>query len=813
MRIRVRRASSAILGAAVLAVILTVGAGSAGAGHSKGWPVDRLVMFASDGMRPDLMERYARAGQMPTYKKLMRDGVTGDNGMVQSFPPNTGVGWYTMATGTYPSEHGSTNNTFFRSGDTFSNRTSFSGAGVLQADTIANSAERAGKKVAQIDWVGGVPANINGPTVDFATFYSNRGIRVAVSDPVEVAGAAAFGTVYEAGVPTAASGWTGVPAGDPAAPPKEATWAIPSSFAAGNPSRTYNVYFYDSNVNGTAAYDHAIVSPVDKTGASPSIDLKVGDFKPVKLMGPNGLIGTRAGQTVGHYVKLISLSPNLSQFKLYDTSLARAAATCRTAACAALPHLTGEDPLEAYIANNLLPWAAADFAPEEGGVIDEDTYVQQGRDLERAYSLQVINYILGTLQPDTNLAMVGYPFTDEVSHQFMGLVSPTDIDGNPNPCFDVNPKFDDVTCTGRGTANRVAIREGYIRSAYKDADEKLGIARKLMGGNPTTFAGSDHGFAPQWYAVNANAVLFGASVGADSLHASNANAANCGAATTDITKACWAGGTVQIYINPARLQSTANPTFPTYEQVRTAVRNAFLALNNSTQHPVSQVLNKEALRNVDGSDSLHPNRSGDVVVILRPPYQSDAGTNGQVIALSHFFGQHGFEPNLVNLKNNVNMHATFVLGGPGVEEDDDLEGLRGIDVAPTLSFLLGIPGPQNARGRILYDAIKGGDDLTEVTILDISDYHGQLTPLAEAADNLAAPATNATFAIGGSAFLKQWFATYEAEAALSAGAGNDHGRKHGQKHDPFVIEMAAGDSVGATPPISNAFGDTPTIEI
>ena len=92
--------------------------------------------------------------------------------------------------------------------------------------------------------------------------------------------------------------------------------------------------------------------------------------------------------------------------------------------------------------------------------------------------------------------MVGYPFTDEVSHQFMGLVSPTDADGNPNPCYDVNPKFDDVQCTGRGTAGRVAAREEYIRSAYADADEKLGVARALMGGNPTTFAGSDHGFAP-----------------------------------------------------------------------------------------------------------------------------------------------------------------------------------------------------------------------------------------------------------------------------------------------------------------------------
>ena len=40
-------------------------------------------------------------------------------------------------------------------------------------------------------------------------------------------------------------------------------------------------------------------------------------------------------------------------------------------------------------------------------------------------------------------------------------------------------------------------------------------------------------------------------------------------------------------------------------------------------------MNKEELRNVDGSDSLHPNRSGDVVVVLRPPYQSDAAHAGQ----------------------------------------------------------------------------------------------------------------------------------------------------------------------------------------
>src|SRR4051794_15419642 len=248
---RARKAGLGLASFVVLAVVLAVGAGSATADKAGSWPVDRMVMFASDGMRPDLMQRYAAAGAMPTYKKLMAEGAVGQNGMVQAFPPNTGVGWYTMATGTYPSEHGSTNNTYFRGGDLFTNRTSFSGAGSLQADTIANAAERAGKKVAMIDWVGGIPAGIDGPTVDFATFYSNRGVLVGQADPVEQAGAAAFGTVYQVGAVAPAGGWTGVPLGDPAASPKESTWSINSTSTGANPlnpNRTYNVYFYDGVV-------------------------------------------------------------------------------------------------------------------------------------------------------------------------------------------------------------------------------------------------------------------------------------------------------------------------------------------------------------------------------------------------------------------------------------------------------------------------------------------------------------------------------------------------------------------------------------
>ena len=130
---------------------------------------DKAIFFASDGMRPDLVDKYVGEGAMPTYAAMYAAGVKGANGLKQAFPPNTGVGWYTLATGTWPGEHGSTNNTFHRTGEgNFNDRTSL-GASILQADTIQQAAERAGKKVASVEWVGSRTHNLAGPTSTSAT--------------------------------------------------------------------------------------------------------------------------------------------------------------------------------------------------------------------------------------------------------------------------------------------------------------------------------------------------------------------------------------------------------------------------------------------------------------------------------------------------------------------------------------------------------------------------------------------------------------------------------------------------------------------
>jgi 2',3'-cyclic-nucleotide 2'-phosphodiesterase (5'-nucleotidase family) len=208
-------------------------------------------------------------------------------------------------------------------------------------------------------------------------------------------------------------------------------------------------------------------------------------------------------------------------------------------------------------------------------------------------------------------------------------------------------------------------------------------------------------------------------------------------------------------------------------------------------------MKKEELRNVDGSDSLHPNRSGDVVVVLNPPYQFDAATFGQTIAFSQFFGQHGYLPETVDFSSGVNMHGTFVASGPGIRHQGPATGIRAIDLAPTISMLMKIPGPLNARGKILYHLFPKPGQYKEATLLYISDFHGQLIPLSQAADTIGP-----SFAIGGAAYLKPWFDVFRSEAQ-----GYGTGKKH------TSLTLSGGDAVGATPFISSFFGDKPTITI
>jgi 2',3'-cyclic-nucleotide 2'-phosphodiesterase (5'-nucleotidase family) len=96
--------------------------------------------------------------------------------------------------------------------------------------------------------------------------------------------------------------------------------------------------------------------------------------------------------------------------------------------------------------------------------------------------------------------------------------------------------------------------------------------------------------------------------------------------------------------------------------------------------------------------------------------------------------------------------------------------------------------PQQAQGRVLTELLRGGPSLTAFSFVSFTDFHGQLDPSTFAYDGR-------NISVGGAAALATMF---DEEMATLPGQG---------------LLLAAGDLVGASPPISGLLADQPTIDV
>lgn len=740
----------------------------------------KVIFFIADGMRQDLLSEYFTRGLPEDMRQEFLIGaMASDNGLLTQAPTNTGSGWYTLMTGAWSGVHGSTNNTFHKAGLTFTTgRVSAFDAGVLQAETIAQSAERAGKKVIQVEFSGGRVGVIQGPTVDYRSFFSGRGVTTNYISPMDDAGfVASFGLQFDH-----PAGFAGQAAFPQAAPAPAIGWTnVPMSYSPamemfmrvvdyGVDKYGQNAYIYDSSDDGMMNYDRVLFAPT-KDGAAAVADLAKGEWGDVKvkLVG-----GSMEGLTAGFLIKVEELTADLAQVRLFHTSVTRA-----NASWPGFPGEAGYTDFAEFLAAEFPTSTAADYAVLEAGIVSEDTYVEQGL-YWSAFHHPVIAYLMKAYPPD--LAMIGYPVTDEFQHQFMGLVTPLLPNGDPNPAYD------DVLVDGTKDG-RVAEREAYLKAAYRGAAETYVLTRRLMApDNITTFVASDHGFAPQFLAIDASKVLVDLGL------LEKPQTSNCRVATGDTiakAKACWAGGTVQIYFASA----------PTQAQID-MVKNAFLNLTDPNDWTgdglpenwmmIDRVFTKAEARYIPNglnsyADMAHPTRTGDLVVFAYPPYQFDAATPGMLVSLSHFFGQHGYVPDVQNLDANVNMRSTFLAAGRAIVPNSVVTA-RSIDVAPTIAYVLGIPMPQQAQGRVLTEMLLDGPSLKSVNLMTYTDYHGQLKATTVSMDGQ-------NVSVGGAAYLATLFDEYA--AALP-----------GQS-----LILSAGDNVGASPPESSLLQDMPTIDV
>jgi predicted AlkP superfamily pyrophosphatase or phosphodiesterase len=668
---------------------------------------------------------------------------------------------------------------------------------ILQVESIAQSAERSGLKVAQVEWAGGRNATIQGPTIDFRSFLSGRGVAtnftgsagdVLFDDPAFIrsfglqfyhpagfAGQAPF----PGAAPVPATGWTG---------------DLPESFSPAQEMRLrvldfgvdkygLNAWIFDSTDDSTTNYDKVLFSKTKSAADSVGI-LAKGEWADVKVTIQGGALN---GLTAGFLVKVEELNDDLSRVRLFHTSVSRATATWPGFS---EPGFTGD--FAEFLAQRFPTSTAADFAILESGITSEETYVEQGLYWSTAH-LPMLEYVAKTYQPD--LLLVGMPTTDEFQHQFLGLVSQTVPGGGPNPAFD------DVDLNGVPDG-RVAEREEFIKTAYEESDETLALARSLMGKDPTTFVSSDHGFAPQFLAIDASKPLVDLGL------LSTPQTSNCRPATGETigkAKVCWAGGAAQIYLNvagrdPAGGGFTQVPAGDVAATVA-AIKARYLGLvdpNDWTDDGqpegwqlIDRVFTKAEARHIPNgpgttTDMAHPTRTGDVVAFAYPPYQYDAQTPGTLVAPSHFFGQHGYVPDVQDFDANINMRATFLAGGKGIAKGQVTAS--SIDLAPTLAYLLGIPEPQSSQGRVLLEIVKGGDEVKPISIVGLNDFHGQLDPTTFTMDGSAQ-------SVGGASFLATMF---DEELARLPGPG---------------LILAGGDNVGASPPNSGLLEDKPAIDV
>ena len=770
----------------------------------------KLLFFASDGLRQDAVEKYSDERVTPGFRELLRKGAyASGHGLLTQAPPNTGAGWFTLATGAWPAVHGSTNNTFHINGGPFANSTS-----ALPHHAAASSRRRrsrsrpsaAASRSPRSSGPAGAAARSTGRRSTTGSFRSGRGVATNYIAPEDSAQfIAAFGLQFDhpdgfarprplrrgrAAPPPPA----GPACRAPTARPRRCGCACSTARSRSRQVRPQRVPLRQPQRPPDAlrprALQHAPRAAPTRSATSPRASGPTSRSRstrprPTRSTARPARSSSRSSGSTG----------DLSQVRLFHTvgdarhrdagrpGPARRAspARSRTASPSAGPSSQ-----------------AGDFAVLEAGIVSEETYIEQGEYWETLYQ-PLIKYVLDTYQPD--LAMVGYPVTDEVQHQFLGLVT------RKLPNGDDNPSWDDVNLDGerdhRVRAAR-ALHRGGLRGLRRDHAPRA-EAHARPGPQPRS-SRSDHGFAPQFLAIDASKVLVDLGLlqqpqpgncrrpaadghdpqGEGLLRGRRAAdlperrrprpgvAGAAGRPAAGVPAACAA--------NRGRRDRGADPAPPSRRsRTRTTGTGDGAARGLEGHRPRRTPRPRPGTsRTAPGgtADMAHPTRTGDLVVFAYPPYQFDAATPGTLIAPSAFFGQHGYVPDVQDLRSNTNMRATFLAGGT---RNRPRRGARTCAASTSRRRRRSCSASRRrstARASCGATSSTTGIDFTPVNIVGLNDFHGQLDPAATTLDAITA------VGVGGAAQLATMF---DEEAAALPGQS---------------LLLAAGDNVGASPPNS-----------
>ena len=627
----------------------------------------RTILISFDGAQPEVIERLIRRGKLPWnggFAKLIREGTKAE-GMTAVLPTVTATNHISIATGAYPERTNIPANTLHDTATPLTATTSGFGA-PINAETLWEAARGQGKKVITIAFAGA-----DGRGDDRR---GNQTLGFGIVDAFSVVksmNASHFDS-------TSADAWS---LGSQACEFKKANIGTATANQVFfNPSFgrvDVNVLVCDTVFDGQERYDTAFFDFDKDLGNDFIARMRQGDWAPFALpltVPADATFPDLARGVVGSWVKLLAFAPDLSAFNIYLGNVV---------------HNVGyPQSFIDEIDKTVGFWPAEpDFFNLERALIDEATYMEQ---LERLadYLNDAMLFAIKNYEFDL---LMGYQVqTDEAGHEFT-LVDPR------------QQSFED-------SAKRQRYAE-YLERAYQIADRNLKEiieAAKLWETN--IIAVSDHGMAPMHTVAFPNRILRAAEL---------VSVTGTGAVdpATSLTNAVTVGGAANIYINLQGREPTGIVPLEQYEDLQKKIEDAFKAISDPvTNERVFEIILKkprepELLLKTSnfGSDQEKKRRgrerdfhvfgedSGDVLVVTIPGYHLDfnAGTGtaiGDFFQPSTFFGQHGHDPRLPEMK------AIFYAAGPDFKRRT-LKDVDNVDVAPTIAELLDIKPPKDSQGR------------------------------------------------------------------------------------------------------------------
>ena len=339
----------------------------------------------------------SRTAMLPALGNLMRTGSQASgNGLLTQATPNTGAGWYSLATGAWPGharldqQHLPCQRPAVREPD----RGIRSGRAPGRVDRPGGSARRPQGRPGRMgrrpqrEHPGShdrLPLVLlrSGRRNELRRSARRRSVRPQLRPPVRPSGG-----LRRAVTRMRRRRRSRRPAGS-ACPCRTARrWSC--ACASSTARTTSTACSRTSTTRRTTVlvnYDRVLLAPV-KDGSAAVGDLRAGEWADIKVRIVGGSLG---GRTAGMLVKVETLAPDLSKVRLYHSSVARAIATWPT-----WPGEPGFTSFEEFLAVRFPTSMAADFAVLEAGIVSEETYVEQGLYWETGHH-PILRYIAATV--------------------------------------------------------------------------------------------------------------------------------------------------------------------------------------------------------------------------------------------------------------------------------------------------------------------------------------------------------------------------------------------------------------------------------